>query len=160
MISPEVIWAAGFFDGEGTTVFQKGPGPNVHVQLAQAEDYPGLGCSSTLLRFQAAVGCGSIVVHGSKYDKPHWKPRWYWRVSNVRDSLTTLELLWPWLGEPKRYQARNAVLKWREVYSLIKPRGFIVGPHWIEDYTSPWDHVAAAVAMKPYGTPVESANVG
>lgn len=97
MDTHELAWAAGFFDGEGSTVRMNGK--YARMQLAQSES--GIG---TLRRFRRAVGAGS-VVGPNKYKSSIGKPQYVWVCSNLEDCQFVLARLWKWLGLQKRGQA-------------------------------------------------------
>jgi hypothetical protein len=93
----EIAWAAGFFDGEGTTSHR--PKHSTRIQISQKE--PGL-----LHRFADAVGSGSVrgpYRNGTGHV-------WQYRVSNRRDVAAVIALLWPYLGEIKKAQADAALV--------------------------------------------------
>ena len=112
-LKQELAWAAGFFDGEGSTVFvtmksYKGRRyPHLRMQVCQAEPL-------TLRRFNAAVrGLGKV---SGPYHSPshHGKTTWQWRVY-ARDSVQAVALyLWPYLSQPKRDQMERAIERYRE----------------------------------------------
>ena len=90
----EIAWAAGFFDGEGTswiankTAALEGKGtPILALSIPQKDIRP-------LKRFAAVAGCGNIGYTSGV-------PRW--RVSG-RKAENVKDILWPYLSEPKREQ--------------------------------------------------------
>jgi hypothetical protein len=98
----EAAWAAGFFDGEGTTGVNR-----------QSRDYPIGRCVYLRLimvvtqkdrrpldRFARAVGVGEVTLDKRGYHQ--------WRVFNTPRVLTALRVLWPHLSQPKREQAAVA----------------------------------------------------
>lgn len=89
----EYAWAAGFFDGEGHTA---GGDHGVAILVTQKFIDP-------LMRFQAAAGgLGRITWNNDK---------WLYRASGLSTVQNVLGNLWPYLGEIKREQALNAVLR-------------------------------------------------
>jgi hypothetical protein len=100
----ELAWAAGFFDGEGSTIARTDstrPGYyqlNVTVPQGCHEGVPPL-----LRRFQRAMlGIGRIAGPSGEHI--------YMLRFNAREEGTlVLQLLWPDLGEVKRSQATHAV---------------------------------------------------
>lgn len=62
----EVAWAAGFFDGEGSTYIRARRGPNAPRGM------------------------------------------FMWATTNIDDARTAIAVLWPYLSDPKRRQARRA----------------------------------------------------
>jgi hypothetical protein len=94
----ETAWAAGFFDGEGTSSYSPTSGVT-RIQISQKE--PEL-----LHRFAAAVGHGS--VHG-----PYRNGKGYvyqYRLSRRQEVRDVMAQLWPFLGTAKRQQAERANL--------------------------------------------------
>lgn len=106
----ELAWAAGFFDGEGSTSYRPAreltrPG-RVVMSLGQRE-------ITTLERFIKAVDYGKVngpYSAGTKGQKDP-KPRYRWGCQNTRSTRAVLTKLWPYLSEPKKEQAREAFLK-------------------------------------------------
>ncbi len=96
-------WAAGVFDGEGTTSQQIG---YLQVRVPQAGDC--IAPPGVIRRFWEAMGgVGSI---GGPYDPvpPGKLPQWTYTASGAR-ACTVLAAMWPWLGEVKRRQAQMAL---------------------------------------------------
>jgi hypothetical protein len=92
----ETAWAAGFFDGEGTTSFSP-VSKATRIQISQKD--PEL-----LHRFARAVGIG--VVRG-----PYRNGKglvFQYRVSKKADVVRVIAALWPHLGNAKRRQATAA----------------------------------------------------
>jgi hypothetical protein len=98
----EWAWAAGFFDGEGSTsVLYPGKSEGrpegyacLHVKVSQKDRRP-------LERFQAALGMGSITGPYQPGDIHCWQ-------KGGKGANEALELLWPYLSEPKREQIQRA----------------------------------------------------
>ncbi len=95
----EIAWAAGFFDGEGTTAVIKAKG-RVHFRLSLSITQFD---PDSLHRFQKAVGAGR--VYG-----PYGR-RWSYSAQKAKDVHNILDLLWPYLGNIKRDQANAAIEK-------------------------------------------------
>ena len=109
-VEAELAWAAGFFDGEGSTYFQLRK-----QQKGRQRQYGYLTLSlnqtdpETLERFRDAVGIGSVYgPYNQKKDK--WSPFWRYTIHN-KDVDAVLTLLWPFLGTVKREQALAAYEK-------------------------------------------------
>lgn len=85
----ELAWAAGFFDGEGCIRLARGY-PNLH--LGQTDRRP-------LDRFRAAVGGGNVT---GPYDKRNSRPMFQWTCYTREEVERIVNLLWPYLSEPKR----------------------------------------------------------
>lgn len=102
----ELAWAAGFFDGEGTTYLH--PGHSLCVQIGQAD-------REALDRFKAAVGGRGIVA--GPYEKCGGrKPMYYYRVQASEEALGVIQKLLPLLCSQKVEQANSAIERWRLVY--------------------------------------------
>ena len=107
MQSIELAWAAGFFDGEGYVGSMslrvrpaKGRARAVlTMEISQVDERP-------LLRFAAAVGCGSINRRAVR--NPRWRQQWRWRAVGGTAEQALCALL-PYLSAPKREQAGRAV---------------------------------------------------
>lgn len=100
----QLAWAAGFFDGEGSTfVSHRADRPgylrfDVTVPQCGHERLP-----EVLLRFQAAVvGLGTITG-------PDDNDMYFWRANGFQECQSTVALLWPYLGTVKRAQASAAM---------------------------------------------------
>jgi hypothetical protein len=109
----ELAWAAGLFGGDGTTSagLDRNGGPEYRTLKAGIPQAAVNGRVPPVLpRFQAAVdGAGS--VRGPYVLKNPWSrlPQYVWSVSGIRGAEHVLELIWPWLDEAKRQQARLAI---------------------------------------------------
>lgn len=93
--SDELLWAAGFFDGEGSACLATvGEGRYVNLSVSQVEREP-------LDRFAAAVGG---KVHGP-YPREGRSPIHQWRAQGAR-ARDIAERLAPHVCGPKREQIR------------------------------------------------------
>lgn len=92
----ETAWAAGFFDGEGTTCYSM-TAKSTRIQISQKN--PEL-----LHRFADAVGAG-VVCGPYKNGKGEV---YQYRLSRRDDVIAVLTKLWPFLGKQKKDQARAA----------------------------------------------------
>lgn len=100
----ELAWAAGFFDGEGSTIARTdGSRPRYH-QLDVIVPQSGRdGVPDVLLRFQQAVlGLGTL-------DPPNDVHMHRWRNRGFEDAQATIALLWRFLSPVKRLQAASAM---------------------------------------------------
>lgn len=101
----ELAWAAGFFDGEGSTIarsFKTRPGyRQLAISLPQSGDTTSP--PKVLLRFQRAMG-GMGTISGPNSDGIY-----AWRVLGREQVHVTLQLLWPFLSDVKREQAARAI---------------------------------------------------
>lgn len=107
----EIAWAAGFFDGEGSTMARgESRRPEYH-QLQVAVPQHGNGSiPEVLVRFQAAAfGMGRIG--------PHSRAGMYsWRSCGFEEAQALIALLWRYLGPIKRAQAIAAASVVRAQY--------------------------------------------
>lgn len=105
----ELAWAAGFFDGEGTTaaVNTRGKARQIIVAVSQAGDHAMV----LLERFKVAVGVGAIYRLKTK---PNRKTAYSWRTGKFSNVKITLAALWPWLGPAKKAQAVSALQLYSE----------------------------------------------
>ena len=106
----ELAWAAGFFDGEGCTVAyeytpkdQIKPYRVISLSVSQVNVHP-------LERFHKAI-IGLGVINGPFIPKQgQVKPQYKYRVSGFERVQAIISMLWPWLCDNKRKQARVALL--------------------------------------------------
>lgn len=110
-LQTELAWAAGFFDGEGSvyvrlTKRHKGgttgkyyPITTVDIQVSQSDKRP-------LIRFLKVIDIGRIVGPYQPTN-PKAKLYWRWQTSGRPSVHKTLSLMWPYLSEPKKEQARR-----------------------------------------------------
>ena len=111
-----LAWAAGFYDGEGSTgcyrqtvsaTLKDGSekeysSPSLQMGIAQTD-------RAILERFHSIIGDGSICGPYQDHRSANRRPQWSWKLSGVERVRVALELLWPWLGETKRKQAQDAL---------------------------------------------------
>jgi hypothetical protein len=99
-----LAWAAGFFDGEGSTIARTDRRRPDYVQLEVSVPQSGVaGVPEVLFKFQRAMlGVGRIV---SQPGRVMHKWSGGGRVTNEM----SLALMWPWLGAVKRAQAVAAI---------------------------------------------------
>ena len=94
----ELAWAAGFFDGEGSSCKPAKHLPNsTRMIISQRE-------RTTLDRFHDAVGVGGVLGPYRDHSAFSGKPYWVWIVSAFDDVQTAALRLWPYLSDPKRAQ--------------------------------------------------------
>lgn len=102
-----IAWAAGLFDGEGSTELRARRTPNrtwfglrSRVSQCDANEVPAV-----LRRFRAIAKCGRIdgPSSGDGYDGAY---KW---EAGADETLRVLPLIWPWLGTVKRVQAIEAI---------------------------------------------------
>jgi hypothetical protein len=106
----ELAWAAGFFDGEGSTTAGHYRDRNhlqrqITMSVAQIDIIP-------LLRFKEAVQGGNIIgPYQQKKTQLGRKEQWRWRTAG-KDVKVILDKLWPYLCEPKKVQATEALQRY------------------------------------------------
>lgn len=108
MRSPDpvaVAWAAGLFSGEGYVGAPRRA--RMHAAVTQASSN---GVPDVLTRFHSAVlGIGSIT--GPYQPSSPWSrlPQYRWSVGSYDGVQAVIALLWRWLDDRKREQARAAL---------------------------------------------------
>jgi hypothetical protein len=113
----EMAWAAGFFDGEGSTFVLRHkqsrggtgrlyPCVSVGISVCQTDRRP-------LDRFVAALGLGK--VRGPYRPRGNQRPYFRWERAGRPSVHRALVRLWPYLSDPKKEQARRV---WAELLSL------------------------------------------
>jgi hypothetical protein len=104
-----LAWAAGLFDGEGCfiTYHRTAAGcPIPALSVAQADD--AVGVADVLTRFGEALGL-PYRVYTMAQAKPHHRPKRNLRITGFVRAQQALAMLWPWLGEVKRQQAKRVL---------------------------------------------------
>jgi hypothetical protein len=98
-----LAWAAGFFDGEGSTIAKSDSRRPDYFQLEISVSQLGaIGVPSVLMKFQRAMlGIGGI--------NPQPDDMYKWCARGKMAVPLALALLWPWLGTVKRQQALTAM---------------------------------------------------
>lgn len=104
----ELSWAAGFFDGEGSTICNG----SIRMSVAQVEKEP-------LYRFFTAVSIGAI--RGPYKYSTNRQPHYQWNASGS-DVIKTLEKLWPYLSSIKKQQALIKLEVYNNYLKRIKER--------------------------------------
>ena len=110
----ERAWAAGFFDGEGSThVGQYSPRkrrePVCYARLSIGQ--AGEHAKKILERFKVATR-GHGKFYGPKPPNKHQKLYQYtYVVTNFQQIIDTLQYMWPWLSKAKREQATFIIRK-------------------------------------------------
>lgn len=100
-------WAAGLFDGEGSTELHTRRTPDrawfgLRSRVSQSD---ANGVPAVLRRFQLIVKCGRIdgPTSGEGYEDAY---KW---EAGADETLRMLPLIWPWLGIVKRVQAIEVI---------------------------------------------------
>lgn len=101
----ELAWAAGFFDGEGSTYLNIRKDRKVsHVKMGVAQVEP-----EPLRKFFGIVGRGGISgPYTEKESSRNAKPIYKWNCSGF-PAKEVLAMLWPYLSEVKKQQATVAI---------------------------------------------------
>ena len=113
--SPEVAsegealaWAAGLFDGEGSTYLEKHGSHLGYFRLETAITQADIsGTPFVLSQFLRVVGIGKI--YGPYPAGEGWAPVYRWKAHRYEQIIRMLERLDPQLGTVKRQQAERAI---------------------------------------------------
>lgn len=98
-----LAWAAGFFDGEGSTIARTDARRPDYFQLDVSVPQSGRdGVPAVLIKFQTAM-LGVGVIRPS-----HKDAMWKWSAGGRSTAEMSLALMWPWLGTVKQQQALSA----------------------------------------------------
>lgn len=114
----ELAWAAGFFDGEGTTCVS---GYTIKLSITQAGEY----AVASLTRFSNAVG--GLGAIGGPYEHkpgPNGKPRkpmYYLNITGFEKVQAVIAMLWKYLGTQKKLQAAEAIKKKSGLSVRVEP---------------------------------------
>jgi len=138
-------WAAGLFDGEGSSYLLKHrTHPGYLVGELAVTQSSRVGSPEVLRRFAAVVGAGYIA--GPFIQKSATKDVYRWKAGARVDVERVVAELWPWLGEVKRLQAQRMLDVVRAQPEL--PRG---NPAWGNRKTHCINgHEYATARMRPY----------
>lgn len=100
----QVLWLAGWLEGEGTFWYSYTRGKRAHLVVSVGSldlDVLAKGVRFTL--------CGNITLT-KRTDKPFW----VW-TCNGRDAYAVMVAIYPFLGERRQQQIRKAVEAWKAV---------------------------------------------
>lgn len=95
VINENFAWACGLFEGEG---YFDTHGNTRRLNLTTTD-------KDVLVRFQKAVGCGSITLRKTQ-KKSHWKQQFIWREGRRAYVTPLLEAMLPFLGKRRKKQAQ------------------------------------------------------
>jgi hypothetical protein len=118
-IDTELAWAAGFFDGEGSTWLSKDTVRYRHPVMAVGQS----GDTEPLERFGRAVGVGKVYgplaanTQGFLPDgtpRYYLKPRFQWRAAAWPEVSAALEGLMPYLSSVKVRQALDVLFRYSD----------------------------------------------
>jgi hypothetical protein len=101
----ELIWAAGFFDGEGNVRFDPRPGRKngwTQLQIAQCD-------RRVLDRFKGAVGGIGAVYGPYAQRQPKSQPYYQYSAQGFMFVQAVVAMLFKWLSPVKREQARKTL---------------------------------------------------
>lgn len=138
-------WAAGLFDGDGSTYLAK---HRTHAGYVRAEmavtQSSRAGRPAVLTRLREVLGAGHI---GGPYGgTENWEPVYRWKVYKRSEIEAIAEAIWPWLGLVKRAQAATVIS--RNAAQAPLPRG---NPAWGNRKTHcVHGHEYAAARLRPY----------
>lgn len=115
-----LAWAAGLFDGDGSTCLAKHRSHRGHrtadVAITQASM---AGEPEVLARFRDVVGVGRI--YGPYASGVSHAPVYRYKAQRLADVEHVIRATWPWLGSIKRVQAMSVIALVRSQAQL--PRG-------------------------------------
>jgi hypothetical protein len=115
----ELAWAAGLYDGEGSSIYNNRKTMRLMVSQAASEyeDIP-----EVLYRFNKAIGdIGNIYISNGKTRK---KPVFILTISKKKDVWRTLNLLWPYLSSVKKQQIISVFRKMINYQTISKKREY------------------------------------
>lgn len=98
-------WAAGFWDGEGSFIWDRRTGiPSLQVSQAGDEG------QALLARFAFALGVAGTIYEGWRKTESH-KPAFKLQVRSS-EAIRAFELCRPYLSRTKVHQAETAIAEW------------------------------------------------
>jgi endogenous inhibitor of DNA gyrase (YacG/DUF329 family) len=105
LLTHEVAWAAGLYEGEGTCGLfgRQRVTTNVQIQMTDLEP---------LERCRDALGFG--YVDGPQRRRQGWKPIYVWRVGKAAEIVAFFDAVWPFLSERRKEQARPLIAHCKE----------------------------------------------
>ncbi len=103
----ELAWAAGFFDGEGSTTVQRRDKERKSDRPVMSIQQTGTG--EELFRFLKAVDDGKIYGPYKRKNPKH-KPFYQYMLIGFNRVLPVIEKLWPFLCSDKREQAMSTLI--------------------------------------------------
>lgn len=141
-----LAWAAGLFDGDGSTYVAKHRTHSGYrtAEIAITQSSPA-GAPEVLITFRAAMA--NIGHIGGPYggDETH-EPVYRLKVYRLRDVEAVIRSLWPWLGSVKRVQAAIVIAGVASQPAL--PRG---NPAWgVHKSHCVHGHEYATARIRPY----------
>ena len=141
----ELAWAAGLFDGDGSTCFERHGTRSDYRRADMAVTQTSrTGVPEVLTRFHSTVAVGHI--NGPYGGTARWEPVYRWKAHRLIDVQRVARVVWPWLGTVKRGQASSVIT----VVAAQTPlaRG---NPAWGRNRSHcPKGHEFASVRKRPY----------
>lgn len=108
----ELAWAAGFYEGEGSTgCYTKGlnrkglPRHDQQLQLSVGQNNP-----EKLFKLRDIFGFGRIY---GPYKTKRLNPITFYRTNRPDEVMTIMCSIWSWLSQQRKDQFKRAVLAWR-----------------------------------------------
>lgn len=99
--NPELLWAAGFWDGEGHASYDYRHNPDGYLCLTVAQAESGL---EALRRFHRAVKLGAIKgPYGPYGGNGKWQPSFRWTLAGSK-AVIVAQMLAPHVSQIKRAQ--------------------------------------------------------
>lgn len=110
----DVIWAAGFFVGEGSTSLSRGTNGQsakvyTKIHLSAPQNY-----REPLDRMAATLGG---KVYGPYARKSTDGDYYQWRLNGHEGVQAAIAAMWRWLDQPKRQQATKALVSYRDIHA-------------------------------------------
>lgn len=144
--SEEIGWAAGLFDGEGSTCLLKHRSHDGYFVGEVSVTQGGVEVPEVLERFHTVVRVGR--VYGPMEQEGASGHVYRWKTGARLAIESAIALLWPWLGAVKRAQAKAVLSVLRAQPKL--PRG---NPAWGSYKTHcVRGHEYATARIRPYGS--------
>jgi hypothetical protein len=117
----ELAWAAGLFDGEGSTYV----GNQIRPDRPRNGKVLRMALTMTdfesVRRFHAALGGLGQVVGPYPLGKTQLLPQIRWQVGSFEYAQMVIAILWRWLGPAKREQARRCMAEIQEHQIMLRP---------------------------------------
>lgn len=124
----ELAWAAGFFDGEGCVAVYRRNNSRPYIRLRLNQIHPGV-----LERFHRAVlRIGNIR---GPYAQIYGQPQWTCDVHGYERVQAVIAMLWCFLSDIKRTQAKKAILELQPFLGNLinKEKEFCIHGHSLAD---------------------------
>jgi len=124
----DLAWAAGFFDGEGSTELCKRNSKNGYIQKTLRMEIGQVADNKEVLyRFKSCVREIGKIYDPYQPKNKNNRPTMKWSISSFKDCQTVIAMLWPWLSSTKRIQAKQAITECVEHFR--KPRVLSIQPY-------------------------------